>query len=191
MKIPISDRQRDGVIVVIVVAVIIYTLTFLSSLLPPKVCDLPYRDTGRDQLIVGITGDTNAQGIYWLPGNAHVRDLLKAAGIEHIEKFDEKILHGQLSTGKSVFIKSDSRIKIGEMNNAAKVALNIPININNATLEDLMLIPGIGESTASQIIQFRETSGNFCTLEDLMKIRGIKEKKFAKLKKYFFIDRVS
>jgi len=77
------------------------------------------------------------------------------------------------------------------MSNASKVALNIPININKATLEDLMLIPGMGEKTALQIIQFRETSGNFRTLEDLMKIRGIKEKKFAKLKKYLFTGQIS
>jgi competence protein ComEA len=191
MKIQISDRQRDGVIVVIVIAVITYTLTFSSLLFPSKICDLPYRDTGHDQLVVGITGDTISQGIYWLPRNAKVRDLLEAAGIENIEKFDEKILHGRLSTGNAVFIESDSRIKIGEINNASKVALNIPININKATLEELMLIPGIGEKTASQIIQFRETSGNFRSIEDLMKIRGIKEKKFAKLKKYFFTDRIS
>ena len=70
--------------------------------------------------------------------------------------------------------------------NARKMALNIPININKATLEDLMLIPGIGETTALRIIQFRESAGGFHTLEDLMKIRGIKEKKFEHLKKYLY-----
>lgn len=191
MKIRISDRQLDGAIVVIVIAVIAYILTYASSLLQSNVCDLSYRDTGHNQLVVSITVDASSQGIYWLPRNAKVCDLLKAAGIGNLEKFDEKKLHRQLSTGNAVLIESDSQITIGEMNNAGKMALNIPININKATLEDLMLISGIGEKTALQIIQFRERSGNFRTLEDLMKIRGIKEKKFEKLKKYFFTDPIS
>jgi competence protein ComEA len=187
-----SDRQLDGAIVLIVIAVIIYTLTFSSFLLPSNVCDdIPYRDMRHDQIVIGITGDTSFQGIYWLPRKTKLIDLLKAAGIQRFEKFDEKTLHAQLSHGNDVVIDSGCKIIIREMDNAIKLALNIPININKATLDDLMLIPGIGEKTALQIVQFREKSGKFRILEDLMKIRGIKEKKFAKLKKYFFAGKIS
>jgi len=191
MKIRISDGQLDGAIVVIVIAVIVYVLTGSSFLLQSKVCDLPYRDIGHDQLVVGITSDAGTQGIYWLPRNAQVCDLLKAAGIHNFEKFDEKTLHGQLSHGNAVSIEAGDQLIVGEMGNASKMALNIPININKAALEDLMLIPGIGEKTALQIIEFREKSGNIRKLEDLMKIRGIKEKKFVKLKKYFCTGQIS
>lgn len=186
-----SDRQLDGAIVLIVIAVISYTLAFSSFLLPSNVCDIPYRDMGHDQIVIEITGDTRHHGIYWLPRNANVVDLLKAAEMQNLEKFDEKTLHAQLIHGNNVVIDSGCKIAIREMDNVNRVALNIPININKATLDDLMLIPGIGEKTALQIIQFREHSGRFRKLEDLMKIRGIKEKKFAKLKKYFFTGQIS
>jgi competence protein ComEA len=191
MKIRISDRQRDGAIVAVVIAVIVYAFSLASFLLPSKVGNLPYTDKGRDQLIVGIAVNPDSHGIFWLPRNSKVYDLLNAAGIGNLEIFNENTLHTQLSTGHAVYIESDGTIEVGEMNNARKMALNIPININKATLEDLMLIPGIGETTALRIIQFRETSGGFRTLEDLMKIRGIKEKKFVYMKRYLYAGKIS
>lgn len=102
--------------------------------------------------------------------------------------FDQRILFKRLSTGKTVVIESYDGLKITEMNNADKLSLGIPIDINKATIEDLMLIDGIGEKIAWQIVQFREKSGRYYKVEDLMKIHGIKEKKFRKLRRYFCTD---
>lgn len=55
-------------------------------------------------------------------------------------------------------------------------------NINLATKIELMTLPGIGESFAERIIAFRETNGPFETIEELMLVSGIGEKKFAELK---------
>ena len=44
-----------------------------------------------------------------------------------------------------------------------------------------MTLPGIGESKARDIIQYREESGGFQTIEDIMKISGIKEAVFRKI----------
>ena len=60
----------------------------------------------------------------------------------------------------------------------------VKISINYATFEELLQIPGIGESKALKIIDYRNTFGLFQTLEDLMKIQGIKQKTFDKLKEY-------
>lgn len=59
---------------------------------------------------------------------------------------------------------------------------NRKINLNQATLEDLKELPGIGTSTAKRILEFREKNGPFERIEDLMNVRGIGEKKFLKLK---------
>ena len=56
------------------------------------------------------------------------------------------------------------------------------ISINHASFEELLEIPGIGETKAIKIIEYRNTFGLFQTLEDLMKIDGIKQKTFEKLK---------
>ena len=58
------------------------------------------------------------------------------------------------------------------------------ININTATEQQLTLLPGIGETIAKRIIEYRTENGNFTTVEDLMKVSGIGEKKFEQMKPY-------
>ena len=56
------------------------------------------------------------------------------------------------------------------------------ININTATLEILMTIPGIGESKAKSIIEYRNENGNFNSIEDLLNVNGIGEKLYEQIK---------
>ena len=58
------------------------------------------------------------------------------------------------------------------------------ININNAPKEELMLLPGVGESMAEKIILYRQEHKGFKKNEDMMKVKGIGKKKFEKLKDY-------
>lgn len=56
------------------------------------------------------------------------------------------------------------------------------INMNTASKEVLCTLPGIGESRAESIIQYREENGLFQTKEDIMKVPGIKEGMYDKIK---------
>lgn len=56
------------------------------------------------------------------------------------------------------------------------------ININLATQTDLEMLPGIGPSTAANIIAHRDANGPFATIEDIMDVPGIGEGKFAAMR---------
>ncbi|ALM52841.1 hypothetical protein AR456_11540 [Halomonas huangheensis] len=49
----------------------------------------------------------------------------------------------------------------------------VPININEASLEVLVELPGIGPSKAQTILDEREANGPFSSLEDLKRVSGI------------------
>ena len=58
------------------------------------------------------------------------------------------------------------------------------ININTANKEKLLTIPGIGESKANAIINYRESKGKFNTIEDIKNVDGIGAKLYEEIKVY-------
>jgi competence protein ComEA len=56
------------------------------------------------------------------------------------------------------------------------------VNINSATLDELLTLPGIGEDKANRIIRYREENGPFSSIEEITKVSGIGATTFEKLK---------
>ena len=47
------------------------------------------------------------------------------------------------------------------------------VNINTASVQELSVLPGIGEAYAQSIVDYRETNGRFSAPEELMNVEGI------------------
>lgn len=62
------------------------------------------------------------------------------------------------------------------------------VNINTAGKEELMTLPGIGESKAEAILAYREAQGKFQSTDELMNIRGIKEGVYNKIKDLIVVN---
>ena len=62
------------------------------------------------------------------------------------------------------------------------------VNINTAGVEQLMLLPRVGPSVAQRIVDFREANGRFKTVDDLMLVQGIGEKTFELIRPHITID---
>jgi competence protein ComEA len=61
------------------------------------------------------------------------------------------------------------------------------ININTATKDDLMQLPGIGESYAERIILDREDHGSYTSVDDLMRVKGIGKKTMERIRPFVTI----
>ena len=61
------------------------------------------------------------------------------------------------------------------------------ININTASLSQLCLLPGIGETTAKKIISYRENVSLFKRIEEIMNVEGIGDAKFKNIKDYITV----
>ena len=68
-----------------------------------------------------------------------------------------------------------------------EIHVSFPIDINTATLQELMELPDIGEVLAQRIIDHRETNGPFETTESIMEVYGISIKRYEKMKDLIYI----
>jgi competence protein ComEA len=63
----------------------------------------------------------------------------------------------------------------------------VHVNLNTATVEQLVELPGVGQAVAARIVAYREDNGNFGKIEELMNVRGIGEKTFLRLRPLIFV----
>ena len=61
------------------------------------------------------------------------------------------------------------------------------VDLNSASVSELMTLPGIGQTRAEAILSYREKNGRFRTIEDIMKVDGIKEASFQKLQAFITV----
>jgi competence protein ComEA len=89
------------------------------------------------------------------------------------------------SPGGKAVIKVDSVHKPGRAGSSQGVrpALPVfPIDLNKATLQELMLLPGIGEKTAARIIEKRAELKGFRSVDELMGVKWVGKAKLEKLR---------
>lgn len=154
--------------------------------------------------VVYVSGYVNNPGVYELSAGSRVIDAIDAAGGYSKEAYDNYLnLASLISDGQMIYVPSEEEVSQGNVESIAGnggtsgIGVNGNggnsgsngtgnsgglVNINSASKEELMTLPGIGESKADKIIAYREENGRFSTPEGIMEISGIKDGLYNKIK---------
>jgi len=131
----------------------------------------------KSSIFVYVCGAVLYEGVYELPAGSRVYEAIQEAGgfstdaaVSHINQAEV------LEDETQLYVPTVEEIANEKTKDDGKV------NLNTATREELMTLPGVGESKADLIIQYREEHGKFRKIEDVMNISGIKEGLFTKIK---------
>ena len=157
-----------------------------------------------ENIIVHVSGAVNKEGIVELAPNSRISDAIdQAEGLKENADTKEINLAFKLEDGMKIYIPT-----IGENNNIENeessnyitssggtvqaqeenIEINSDqktsqkININTATQTELETLPGIGPSTSTKIINYREENGKFQTIEEIKEVSGIGDAKYENIK---------
>ena len=148
--------------------------------------------------LVDIKGAINNPGTYSMKKGSRVIDVIHLAG-ELKSDADTSVLNlSKKVTDEMVIIvysydevKNFTKVKEEEKQEQEKCistiiednsTSNTKVSINNATLEELMTLPGIGEAKAKEIINYREEKGEFTDTNQLKEVKGIGDTLFESIK---------
>ncbi|MBP5249034.1 MAG: helix-hairpin-helix domain-containing protein, partial [Lachnospiraceae bacterium] len=155
-------------------------------------------------LSVYVCGEVKMPEVYELPEGSLVRDAVMAAG-GFSEKADREYLNlaREVADHERIYVPSKSetmqkestvsgteprRTEESDRASAGKNAGSGLVNINTASAEELITLPGIGESRAKDIISYRTNIGLFEKIEDIKNVSGIGEKMFTRLMDLITVD---
>lgn len=133
-----------------------------------------------DNIIIDISGEIKNPGIYKMKGRVRLYEIIdKAGGLKEEANINSINQARYVKDGEKIIIPS-SRIS-QSMDKGSISNENNLVNINTASKEELLKLPGIGEVTAEKIINYRDNN-NFTKIEDLKNVNGIGMATYNKLK---------
>ena len=147
--------------------------------------------------VVHVAGAVRRPGVYRLPAGARVQEAVRrAGGARRGANVNGINLAAKVVDGQQVVVPSRTPSGSGAPAaagapaegsgpagaSAAGVAPGPPISLNNATIEQLDTLDGVGPATAQKIIAWRTQHGGFRSVADLGQVPGIGPKKLAALR---------
>lgn len=179
------DRYKKTKLVIILLLIVLSSIPLvLSYLFPTRVPTLTFiRQTPEEGLplkaISYISGFVENPGVYEIEDDTRIFDLVNMAG-GFSKDADTDFISSQLNLSQLVedeqhiYIPSSKLVETSPVKQESTGGL---IDLNIATMDQLVGLPGIGESTAETIIDARP----FSSVQDLLNVKGIGESKFESI----------
>lgn len=151
-------------------------------------------------IFVHIDGEVNKPGVVELSSGSRLNDAVALAGgltekantkgVNLAQKVEDGLKYIIPDDNSSFEILGDTSINTKEGQSSTEQVFNGEgkLNVNQATKENLMELPGIGEVLSQRILDYRDENGEFKSVEDLKNVEGIGDKKFEDMKNKICIE---
>lgn len=127
-------------------------------------------------IIVDVKGEVNEPGIYEVSSDMRVNDVINLAkGLTKNADQNQLNLAQKVADEMIIQVPSTNNELANQDNKLLEVNQD-KIKLNQATVEDLVTLTGIGPSKAEAIIAYRDEEGMFKDVDDLLNVSGIGEK---------------
>lgn len=140
---------------------------------------------------VYVCGAVQSPGVYYMNDTALKAEALELAGGFAPDAATDYInLAETVVAGEKIYFPYIYELQDGYNMDLDEVGdgSSRQVNINTATKDELMTLPGIGESKAEAIIKYRDKNGPFQSIQDITKIPGIKEGVYNNIKDYIVVS---
>lgn len=149
----------------------------LSPIATPQSIETSPPDTG---ITVHVSGSVAHPGLVAVPDDARVADVVLAAGGASSDADLGRVnLAASVRDGEHVVIPSFTAGASG-----GSGEMNAPFDLNGASVQQLEELPGVGPVLAQRIAAYRDDHGPFETVEDLLDVPGIGESKLAAIRDF-------
>jgi len=183
-------QQHCVILLLIICLLIIFFCRYLPIQKPPF--SKPSSEVEKERtcsFVVEIAGGVKIPGIYCFEQRANLGEVVERAGglTRNVVLAQESFSVGLSNADKVTIGANSSSLKVETMEPEKRFLYFIPININTAQADDLVVVPGIGDKTARAIIHHRQKYGNFSKLDELKEVSGTGDYTFMRMKDYLTI----
>ena len=136
-----------------------------------------------------VSGAVRNPGIYTFNKRPTVYRAIQRAGGPTQDRLHSYNRSNQtIDTGMRLELRpsdpQSAQLTMTPMSSRKRLILGIPIQVNQAPVEDLAIVPGISDSLARRIVEYRKANGPFKTWSNLRRVKGIGPKKLTSLRYY-------
>lgn len=146
-------------------------------------------DTRAFEIYVYVCGCVANPGVYGSFEDMRIYQAIDMAGGMTAEADHNYLNMAEfLKDGQKIYVPSMSEnLSVMTVMNGNSGSGGSMLNINTAGRDQLMTLPGIGESRADDIISYRSSNGLFKSIEDIKNVSGIKEAAFARIRELIVV----
>jgi competence protein ComEA len=129
----------------------------------------------KNELVVHVAGAVQNPGVYTLQDGSRVEDAITRAQLLPQSDADALNRAALLSDGQKIVVPFAGEAQTSNLLTESETGTmpNDKVNLNHATLAQLMTLPGIGEVKAQAIMQHRQEHNGFQTIDQLLQVNGI------------------